>query len=784
MRVKLIILLVGFGFLTMFYPMAVADVVLQTSNLRLEIDDDGMLKSLAAKPSGVEYGWIAESEPVAVVYRGMQQFPASEVSLHGNKLVVCFAKANATATYEVIRSEDYLALELLGLKGDPIDRIELLRLKMKKLAYRGPWINVNYDDSFGICLCAGNVETDAGMVQHEGHVVMRAIAEKEVGLEGTIAVLFGCSDPKNKFLDVMDIVERDFNMPRGAKNRRSPMQKYSYYWAIDLSPANVGEHISTAKRAGFRMILFSYTCFSGSPGHFNWNSLYPNGMADLKKITAAIRNAGLKLGLHIHYNKTRKNDPYVTPVPDDRLHVIRAFTLTTAVDSKSDTIAVNENPKGCALSDGMRILKAGKELIVYKGYTTEPPFQFTGCQRGHLNTIAAAHAKGSRVGLLNVDDWPVFIRFDQNTDIQDEVAGRIADIYHRTGPYDMVYFDGGEDVHAPFWYHLVNAQYRVYRQLQPKPIVCETALNSHFSWHMMSRSNAYDHIAPDKMKLFCRVVPYRAAPARARDFTRIEFGWLSRDHDQRNYIGLDTLEYILSSSAAWDCPISLMIPGSALADDPRAEDCFDVINIWEDARIKNKLSDAQLTMLRDLGEEYPPYISAWGSFLVWADMQKTSPLYLLKGIVEDPVAQLTDTQRKMFRNIQEHHLFINEKGEHELVAIKEIPDIPGGESLKAYSFQRATRPNDTYVLIWAVTGEADILLPVAADRLTVLQPFATRMAGGTDGDKVIVRVGNRKYLVFADMGVDQTVQLLHKTKLRPSKSSSKDTTKRLKNQHR
>ena len=88
MRVKLVLLLVGFGFLTTFHPAAVADVVLQTRNLRLEIGDDGVMKSLAAKPSGVEYGWIAESEPVALVYRGKQQFPASEVSLDGNKLVV------------------------------------------------------------------------------------------------------------------------------------------------------------------------------------------------------------------------------------------------------------------------------------------------------------------------------------------------------------------------------------------------------------------------------------------------------------------------------------------------------------------------------------------------------------------------------------------------------------------------------------------------------------------------------------------------------------------------
>lgn len=41
-------------------------------------------------------------------------------------------------------------------------------------------------------------------------------------------MLFGCNDPRNRFLDVMEIVERDFNMPAGAQHRRSPCQCFSY----------------------------------------------------------------------------------------------------------------------------------------------------------------------------------------------------------------------------------------------------------------------------------------------------------------------------------------------------------------------------------------------------------------------------------------------------------------------------------------------------------------------------------------------------------------------------
>ena len=128
--------------------------------------------------------------------------------------------------------------------------------------------------------------------------------------------------------------------------------------------------------------------------------------------------------------------------------------MADTLDAEATTVGVNENPAGCTLEKDRRLLQAGKELIAYADYTTRPPYRFLGCRRGHLKTEAAAHEAGSSLGLLDVDTWVKFIRYDQNTDIQDEVARRIAEIYRETGPYTLVYFDGAEDVHEPYWYHV------------------------------------------------------------------------------------------------------------------------------------------------------------------------------------------------------------------------------------------------------------------------------------------------------------------------------------------
>ncbi|MDY0169765.1 MAG: hypothetical protein RBS80_24690, partial [Thermoguttaceae bacterium] len=746
-------------------------LVFETDALRLTIGEDGVVRSLTSRPEGTEYVCPTGSVPLARIYRdgrfepscdtkygdvtkpwvyaGGRTFAASRVTRDGDKLRVDFAEADTTATYRVIARPEYLAMELLGISGPPADRIDLLCLKLAGLPHRGQWVNFAFDEQFGVCLCAGNVQTNAEMDQDSAHVTMRAAAERWAGMKepgvfcgdgtengshitpqttlGPVAVLFGCRDPRNRFLDAMTTVERDFGMPAGAENRRRPEQRLSYLWARGMTPDNVHEFVQLAERGGFRMIVLSYTTFSASAGHFTWNRKYPNGVADLKRVTDAIRNAGLKVGLHIHYSKASRNDPYVTPVPDDRLHQVRHFTLSKDIDATADVIPVEENPAGCTLDEQRRILKLGSELVAYESYRTEPPFAFTGCERGHLGTTTSGHEQGDALGLLNVDTWPRFIRFDQNTDIQDEVARRIGEIYRQTGPYTMVYFDGAEDVHAPFWHHVASAQQRVYRRLDPPPPVCEAALYWHFSWHMITRSNAYDVVAPaEGMKDFCRLMPCPTAEERTKDFSRINFGWLGR-FGGKAPAGPDVYEYVAGRAAAWDCPISLHLALPEVEANPRAHDCLDAIRIWEDARLGNHLADAQRQSLRIVQPEDAHYVPCYDQRGIWENIQANRGL--------------TEVQQRILANRQEHHLFINERGRYELVPIEEVPAsrLP----VRAYRFQRDSRPEDTYLLLWALGDDLSLHLPTAGSSVRAMRPFGVGAPAKRTGTELIVPVGNR-----------------------------------------
>jgi len=348
---------------------------------------------------------------------------------------------------------------------------------------------------------------------------------------------------------------------------------------------------------------------------------------------------------------------------------------------------------------------------------------------------------------LDVDTWPAFIRLDQRTDIQDEVARRIADIYRQTGPYEIVYFDGAEDVHEPFWYHVAAAQDRVYRLLQPPPPVCEAAHYTHFSWHLIPRSNAYDTVAPaDGMKQFCRLMPCPTAAARALDFSRVQFGWLGHFGQTKHAAaaGPDVFEYICSRAAAWDCPIALHARLDELHSNPRADDCLAAMKTWEDARVGNHLSAADRQRLCVVGPGDARYVSC----------------YEQRGIFQNSVDNhgLTPSQQRLLADRREHHLFVNEHGRYELVDIEPVEGV--APDVKIYLFRRAGRPDESYALVWAVAGQVRLRVPTA--NLAAMRPLGKPLPCRAEHGMTEVLVGGRTYLLLGGMHVEQARRLFQR----------------------
>jgi len=711
------------------------DIIIENSEFRLIIGANARAKSLLYKPTQKECLQMGCNTPVFsltqyrpydnelfLTYPAKQKtFNADTIYWKGKDLVVGFELENYLATISVNNTDDYIAFELKGFdyriekfgvkRKTEIDEFTLLQLPIRNRTYFGEWLNVSWDNNIAVNLLATGPYTKIDTEARDGYHIMRAGMQADVKIMNVGAALITTS--KDKLLSCIDKLEADYKLPRGVQSRKKEEYKYSYYELRNVTTQNIDEHIAYAKQGGFHAMVVYYRAFAASMGHFLWNPEYPNGMADLKEITGKIEAAGMIAGFHIHYNKVSKNDSYVSPVPDSRLNLRRIFTLAEQVDHQSTIISVEENPEGCTMEDGRRFLKIGNELITYNDYSILPPYQFTGCKRGQLGTKQSKFEKGLKLGLLDVDTWPLFVRIDQKTSIQKEIAERISKICADAG-FKFIYFDGAEDVPPPYWYTVSKAQLEVYNCLDTKPLFSEGAEKSHFSWHIITRGNAFDVFPPEYIKEATKKHPCFAAKYIAQDFSSINFGWVNYIAPNKKTIGMqpDMFEYVCSRGAAWNCPISLMGKLDQLKSHPRTPDNLEVIRRWEEARIKNFFTEKQKEELKDLE--------------------------------------------------QEHILLINEKSKFELLPYSQIPNIANGnKKIRAFIFDRN---NKTCVVYWHTSGEGILELPVSSDNIKLFEELGKEIPLRGNKKSTTVPVGSRRYIQF-NLSQEEVINLFANAKV-------------------
>ncbi len=714
-------------------------IVIENAEFRFAIGTDGIARSLVHKRSGQEcldpaaaapVFWMKQYQPLPgqfkLAYRmEAKVFPAGSVRREGDRLMVAFAELPHEATIRLKVSDAYVAfqVEKVGYRQQgfrkidladktPIDEMVFLQIPARNRKNFGDWLNVMWDDEVAVNVLAADPWARITHEPRKGHHLLQAGTVNTIRTEGVTAALIVTGT--ETLLDRIATLEEDFDLPRGVESRRRPECKYSYYEILRGSPRDIGRHIAFAKKGGFRSVQVYYRAFAKTSGHFPWRPDYPNGMADLREVVGKISAAGMIPGVHIHYNKADRTDAYVTPKPDPRLNLRHTFTLTAPLDATATTVAIAENPRLCTMDNERRVLRIQDELVVYERYTTIPPYQFTGCRRGALGTRPAPHQSGTGLGLLDVDSWPLFVRFNQDTTLQEEVALRWGKIYRDAG-FKFTYFDGAEDVPPPFWFMVPWAQWQVYKRLEPKPLYSEGAARSHFSWHMLTRANAFDVFRPEEIRSAIRQFPAEEAGRVAKDFTLIDFGWMGYWAPNAETIGTqpDMLEYATSRAAAWDCPAALDGNLMDLESHPRTPDNLEVLRRWEEVRLKGWLTAAQKESLRNLD--------------------------------------------------QEHILLINEQGDFELAPYARTRGAGGGDRrLRAFVFERKGR---TCAVYWNTSGNASLDLPLPANSMKLMEKLGQPMAVQSQGTGVRLPLANRRFVEFTGLSQGQVTRAFQRAKV-------------------
>ena len=409
---------------------------------------------------------------------------------------------------------------------------------------------------------------------------------------GSAIALFSCAEPLT--LDVIERIAKAEHLPYptldGVWFKRSKLFGRSYLIS-DFSESEVDEMIGYTKRAGL-FSLYHEGPFK-SWGHFVLDSArWPSGRRGMKAAVDKAHAAGLHFGTHTLTTFINTNDPYVTPVPDDRLAVTGTSTLVANIDATQSTIEV-ASPEFFAnvQHDNLHTVKIGSELIQFAAVTNEKPFRLLECKRGAFGTAASAHRAGDTVGKLLDHAYKVFF---PNFAIQRDVAKNLADFLNETG-VDHIDFDGFEGALASGQgdYALGVFAQDVLSQVK-HDLINGPSISKTFYWHIGSYYNwgepwyggfaeSMQQYRIDNQALF------------DRNFMPHMLGWYLLTEKTT----LPEMEWMLARAAGYDAGFAMVARPKALRANALTPQLLDAIREWEAARAAHAFTDAEVTALRD-----------------------------------------------------------------------------------------------------------------------------------------------------------------------------------------
>lgn len=610
---------------------------LDTSGFRLSLDSQARWVSLTDRRSGRELCAPSAKLPFAAVRVAGRSVVATKLRYADRRLEVAFGASGTRLVYRVERTPDWLRLTLERVAGPRPERVTLMQVPVAIVENVGRRLDIAWDANTSVCLLAGNEQTGGGAARRKGYALLRATTQDGPGprLEGASAALIVC--PTKRIRAVLRTASHTFglltNEKDGVPAKETPAAGESY-WFMTLGENDADRMIDYCRRAGIRQVMIGSNSWCRSVGHYLFNKQrFPHGEAGLKQLVDRLHAAGILVGMHTFVSKVSKIDPYVTPVPDRRFWVDRKSTLAETVSSAQTEVRCTTSLKDWPGSPvaAQKLWEGGvakhrevildDEIIQYE--SIGPPGRwdtFQGCRRGAWGTHAARHDAGAGARHYGVDGCINGYIIDQETDLLDEVTTRIAGIFNRCG-FDMVYFDGGEDVpRTRFNYYVTRFQAAAMRRFTKRPIIHMGTIMTHRLWHSFARRGTVDTylntlhgalIAGRRIDQWPTVRSHidhsvqRVLSCR-QDLLPGELGWFGIWPRGRNTDGLqlDEAEYLMVKSLAYDAPISLQTSFAQMESHPLTPQILEIVKAYESLRRSHQVSAKQRERLKEPGKDF------------------------------------------------------------------------------------------------------------------------------------------------------------------------------------
>lgn len=639
-----------------------------SGELKIGINVQGTLTEITNTATGINYLFKDTAAPLLVLVSGSNRYqPAAAVfNKHQKKITLHYKEAGVSIEIKVQEKSTHLVLEII--KAAPADKIDAViwgpypNIINKTV---GEVIGVVRDGNIAIGMQVLNIKTLGGdYPNNEGSTWARGIAAvsrswgsliqaysinrslnryvdawggqyknmpvaalKAESVVGSKIALFSCNEPAT--LDRLEEIELAEDLPHPTINgvwfKKSNLFGRSYLIS-SFSENDIDDMIAYTKKAGL-ISLYHEGPFN-SWGHFVLNpTQFPNGRKGLKNCADKAHAAGLLLGVHTLTNFINTNDPYVTPVPDDRLSFTGSSVLTRDIDATAKEIELASPEYFNQLKENnLHTIKIGKELIRYKTVSTVAPYILSDCQRGAFGTAASAHKTGDIAGKLFDHPYNVFF---PDINMQRETAKNIATLMNETG-IDHLDFDGHEGGLASGQgdYAVELFAKDVYEQVK-HDFICGTSISKTFFWHMCSYYNwgepwyggfkeSMQQYRIDNQGLF------------DRNYMPHMMGWYLLTANTT----LSEMEWMLARAAGYSAGFAMVASAEALKKNPYTPALLDAIREWEAARNGRAFTEEQQQRLKDPKNEFQLKkidVSRWN-----LSQYAASPVFVKEKILKQP----------------------------------------------------------------------------------------------------------------------------------------------------
>ncbi|UCD28982.1 MAG: hypothetical protein JSV03_00420 [Planctomycetota bacterium] len=585
----------------------------------LQIDDTGRVVALQDNTTGHNYA--VGKQPFCCIETENSSLVPSAVSKSADQISFTFP-GGASLVYRIITHNGFSLWQVVrfdGLDHTKIQAVDLCNLNIDELPTVGVQLNACYDDNFAAAVMATriNVRGFAMIGKEQGSdlygdselwdgqgVILKAKSYRQYGITPASFGILAC--PRKRFEATIDAFEKAAGLPNphpgGVWSKQSPWTRQSYLFICYAGERDVDEVITWAKRGGFSTILILGADWSKSHGHHEINGdRFPEGLPSLQRTVVRYREAGFRVGLHFLAAAVYLNDPYVWPVPDPRL-VKDAWTeLAADVNEKADFIPTIGAPQGFPAEDGGdyggqgTYIQIGDELIQYGKLQTNLPYGFGDCKRGAAKTKAAGHNKGDHIGHMK-RSYGYFL-YDLDSTLAEEVIGNVCKVANAIEA-DMLYFDGSEGLQGNLWYYGAKLHSMYYDRLKKKDTFLQSSDTRHFSWHLNSRMASADGSGNIKGYLDERLPAFAH---RAANLLPMDVGWYYVYDPEAT---VDQFEYVLQKCLGFGTSISVQTSPYHLRTHPEMGPIFDLVRIYDQLRLSDKVPESVRKLLRKPGREY------------------------------------------------------------------------------------------------------------------------------------------------------------------------------------